>query len=205
MNTYSNPEEMVQAFNRGEVEGFNKIYRSLSHGLFQHILRMVENFEEAEDITSDVFLKLWQKRGHFENIRKINVFLYKVASNACIDYLRKRKTISMHQKEAMEELLRLQQQGDEQPEQSLTSVWPMPHIYASIERLPAKRRQVFKMYFIERLSNSEIAKRLNLSEKTVRNLKLLAKKRLQFFLRGRHTILTGAAFLSYFLLLKKWG
>jgi len=168
--------KLISLFNRGDTGAFNSIYELY----FTVILNFTRNYvfipQEAEDITSETFLKLWKLRENFENQDKILGFLHITAKNACLDYLRHLKIKTGK----VEDIINvLSQDHDAIPDSAEISAALSKRIYMEIENLPPKCRRIFKLSYLGGLQNEQIAERLHISEKTVRNQKALAIARLR--------------------------
>lgn len=163
-------------FNHGDQAAFKYLYDKLSPELIAFTKQIIRSREEAEDVVAETFFKLWRLRKSFETVQKISAFLHVTSKNACLDRIRHVKLELSKREILLENLLRNYEQaqeiGDVQ-EQLLN------RIYTEIETLPGKSREVFKLSYIEDLRNAEIALRLGTNEKTIRNQKASALKRLR--------------------------
>jgi RNA polymerase sigma factor (sigma-70 family) len=155
-----------------------ELYEDFSADLMRYSEKMTGNAEEAKDISSMAFLKLMQQKGPFENRRSIRAFLFTVANNLCIDYLRKSGTAKRNQQTIWR--LYLENSTQDTPVDTGKRTAQIKKYLKEIEALPKGCAQVFKLYYFEELKNREIAKHLGITEKTVRNqlykARLLIKK-----------------------------
>jgi RNA polymerase sigma-70 factor (ECF subfamily) len=78
------------AFCRGDQDAFARISRHHFRELHIHCYRMLGSFDEAEDLVQETFLRAWRKRATYESRATIRAWLYRIATNACIDALRRR-------------------------------------------------------------------------------------------------------------------
>jgi RNA polymerase sigma-70 factor (ECF subfamily) len=175
-------ENIIFLFNEGDKKAFEYIYNRFSTGLLVYTKHFTENREEAEDIVTETFFKLWTLRGKFSSIEKLISFLHITAKNSSIDRLRHRKMQVVKNDKIHQTLLKNYE--DVNAMDSLTEGL-LDRIFLEIEKLPPKSREVVKMFYLEEMKNPDIAKRLGTNEKTVRNQKVNALKRL------RITIFTG--------------
>jgi RNA polymerase sigma-70 factor (ECF subfamily) len=125
----------------------------------------------AEDIVAEVFVILSKKRQDFETLRNIKAFLYVSTRNACLSYLRKAERDSLL-KTGLRRYLDSDHEGFVLNEVIREEV--LQHIQAAVELLPYHCRQVFKMCYLEGLSNTEVAERFRLSVHTVKSHKVRA-------------------------------
>ena len=171
--------DLIVQFNQGDTEAFTAIYNKYFSRLYYFVKRFVPEREDAEDITADVFVKLWGLRANLNSIKNIEAFLYITGRNACLDFLRHIQRRNLRQKDLLHALL--QEAGDDQLTDDVkTQV--LKAIYEEIEKLPRSCRQVFKMAYLDGLSNSQIAETLSINNQSVRNHKLRAVKILRMAL-----------------------
>jgi RNA polymerase sigma-70 factor (ECF subfamily) len=164
-------DDIILAFKRGDRAAFNIIYGQLRKPIITFCKYMVP-IDDAEDITSDVFVRLWKCREQWNSIKDVRAFLYVSARNACLNFLKQQKTRSDKQKEIAGILEREQEMIlQSQIESELISL-----IKAEVDSLPDNCRTVFSMSYFEGYENAEISQRLSISDKTVRNLKSIALK-----------------------------
>jgi RNA polymerase sigma-70 factor (ECF subfamily) len=138
--------------------------------------------EEAEDVTQEVFLKLWSHRRQVLASPTLGAWLVRVARNACIDRARHRKTVSAV----------LQPVGespppspslDPDPERLARSAELRSHLERALARLPEPQRSIAILREIEALPYSEIAEALELPLNTVKAYLHRARRRLRSELR----------------------
>lgn len=176
---------------------FKRHYKPLCYFAWQ----IIGNKAEAEDIAGEVFLKLWRKHNDFENLQNIKAFLYIAARNACFDYLKhiQRKNASH------EELLYLAESSEDVIQAHIIKAEILRNILFEVETLPPVRKQIFKLIYLENMTTSEIARKLNITADTVRVQKarainLLRSQLLKKGLISLNSVLISGLFL--FLLCK---
>ena len=162
--------DLVRQFNRGHQAAFATIYDRYQPAIFYFIKKFIPDSAEAEDITAETFIKLWQRRENFDNERSIASFLHVTARNASIDWLRSEKK-EVHNRQDLLYLLN-QDQYTEFQEDIKGEVLRL--IKIEIDKLPRKIKQVLIMSYVEGKSNEEIAQLLNIRNQSVRNHKARA-------------------------------
>jgi RNA polymerase sigma-70 factor (family 1) len=177
--------DIIRRFNQGSTQAFTAIYNQYYPTLHYFVRRFIHDPEDAEDITADIFIRLWKIRTRFDSVQNIKAFLYITARNACIDFLRHRERMNENQ-EKMSYLLR-QQPDDAFPQDDL---WAevLTYIYQEIEKLPGSCRKVFKMAYLEGLSNNEISQTLHINPQSVYNYKQRALKLLRLALLRKNIL-----------------
>ena len=82
-----NSEEIVQAALAGDESAFANLAKQYRRELHVHCYRMLGSFDDAEDLVQETFLKAWAKRETFEGRSSFRAWLYRIATNGCLDYL----------------------------------------------------------------------------------------------------------------------
>ena len=171
-------DNWLTAFNQGNSSAFRVIFDNYNKLLFSSVIQLVKDKEQAEDIVSESFTKLWQRHDVFQTEEHIKAFLFVTTRNASLNYLRhiQRKTASQS------ELSYLQRDKDDQD--IITDMIEgelLRKIYPMIETLPNKCKTIFKLIYFEDASTDEVAEKLHISPRNVLNQKrraiqLLKKK-----------------------------
>lgn len=175
-------EELFRQISHDRRKGFESLYKQEFVSIFYFVKRFVAEQQAAEDITTETFLKLWERIEDFINMTGVRAFLYRVAKNSSLNYLRDHHCHIAHH----EQLLYLIEKEDEDAlaEQQLTSdIYRF--IYEEIEKLPPQLKTVFTMAYMEGCVNEEIAQRLGINNQSVRNNKARALRLLRTSLLGK--------------------
>lgn len=168
-----NPDVIIE-FQKGDPHAFTYFFQLHYRPLCYFASQLVGNQQDAEDIVKDTYVKLWQKHPDFATPQNIKAFLYITTRNACLNFLRHLQVRESSRKE----LLYLEaEKGQELVVNQMIRAELMQEIYTEIEKLPEKRRMVFKLAYLEGLKNDEIADQMHISIHTVKEHK---GKALQF-------------------------
>ncbi|HCN52831.1 MAG TPA: RNA polymerase sigma-70 factor [Prevotella sp.] len=142
------------------------------------VLSFVKNVDDTEDIAQSVFINLWQKRDLLAEVINPNAYLYRMGRNAIMNFFAKKNnmrplSLGVNQDRSLSAT----------PQDLLEMQDTKLLIDMVVCNMPKQRRQVFIMSRNEGLSNDEIAKRMNLSKKTIENHLNLALKELRKVLK----------------------
>ena len=156
---------VIPFFNEGDESAFLFLYERFQASLFQRAMAILDHQGEAEDVTAECFVKLWNARKSFNSIAAVGGWLKITLRNAALDLLKHRKIV------ADTNLLLMN------TETAVTDEWThddlfaegLQEIYKQIELLPEKSRMVFKLRYLEGLRNEEIAIRLAIHNQSVRD------------------------------------
>lgn len=138
-------------------------------------MRFTGNQVTAEDVVTESFINIWNKRETLFEVFSLKSYLYTIIRNACIQYNRKQKReIICH-----EMLGSIQTAYDRNALENIVYAETMGKIYAAIDRLPNQCKKVFLMHFIDGKKFSEIAQELGISVGTVKTHKVRGINHLQ--------------------------
>ncbi len=167
---------------RGDADALAELYDRYARLVYSLALKTVGDSALAEEITQDVFLRIWQKAGQYQAERaRVNTWLTSIARNRCIDMLRRRQRSgrvmagSIDWSEVAPEAFL----SDENPEQDALYALRRRRIRAAMIHLPDAQRQALLLAFFEGLTHTEIAERLGLPLGTVKTRIRLAMKKLR--------------------------
>ena len=124
---------------------------------------MCHDEDEAENLTQDIFLKLWTKRERLRGIDDLDAYIFTVAHHETLNFIRHSLTLTMT---PIGNAAVSRDSGDD-TERDLEYQELLNMVYAEISHMPEKRRKIFLMSREEGLSNQEIADRLGISRRTV--------------------------------------
>lgn len=177
--------ELVQAARSGDSGAFEQLVRANQTLVYNLAYRMVGNPEDAADLTQEAFLNAWKGLGKFQGQSSFSTWLYRLTSNACVDFLRRQKrreTISLTHED--EEDDRQTQIPDERysPQRELERQEARRALEEGLAALSPEHRQVLLLREQEGLSYQEIARCLELEEGTVKSRIARARMSLRDFL-----------------------
>jgi RNA polymerase sigma factor (sigma-70 family) len=139
---------------------------------------IIQNTQEAEDIAAEVFIKFLTKKSQFDNLPDIKSFLFTATRNACIDLLRKQKTL----RTGLAQSGTITAIDGSAFDNEMLMARLLQTVYAEIENLPGQCKKVFKSFFLEGKNTVTIAHEMGLKQQTVLNQKIKAQKLLRSIL-----------------------
>lgn len=165
----------------GDEAAFRNIFHAYTPSLYASVLQVVKHEETAREIVQEAFLKMWLHREALAEMESPDGWLYRVASNLSISHLRKQATAFKWLANAP-----LESNTTNEALEKITFREAQQVLHEAIEALPPKRKLIFQLSRQEELSHAEIAGRLNMSQSTIKNQVVLAKKFVEDYMR-RHT------------------
>ncbi|MDR0791975.1 MAG: RNA polymerase sigma-70 factor [Chitinophagaceae bacterium] len=160
-------EVLVSLIIAGDEQAFNVLFERYRNRLYGYIVKVTKSKEIAEEATLDVFLKIWNARLALGEINNFDVFIFRVAHNKALDYIRQAAGSRYRQQEIWADLQKLT--ATETADQKILKADTEVTINDAVSRLSKQRREAFRLSREEMLSYDEIAQRMNISRHTVRN------------------------------------
>jgi len=171
---------LINRFKEGDASAFGEIvskYQNKVYNLCRHMLR---NAEDAEDAAQDVFLKAYQALPKFQPDASLYTWLYRIATNTCIDYKKKPIFESLFGDNGEgERLIHDRASEAPSPEKLYQSKQIDQALQESLAKLSPKLRAIIILKEIEELSYEEIADTLDISMGTVKSRIARARAELQ--------------------------
>ncbi|MCB1043365.1 MAG: sigma-70 family RNA polymerase sigma factor [Acidobacteria bacterium] len=166
-------EELIEQIKQGQVEMFELIVARYNKKLVNYIFRMINNYEEAMELCQDVFLKVYTSLEKYNPEYKFTTWVHRIASNATIDFLRKKRIDAFSlESSASDDAPTIGQQiaaDDLSPLRSLETSQLGERIEDAINQLPYIYRQLIILRHLNELSYEEIATAVDLPLGTVKN------------------------------------
>lgn len=158
-----------------DQHAFGKLYMALMPNLLQFAQSIIKNRELAEEIVSDVFIKVWQNRTTLAGIDNFKLYLYKSTKNTSFNYLARhyrKDTLTL------DEMSLNITTATYNPEQLMITSEIVNKINNTIRMLPDRCKLIFKLVKEDGLKYNEIAHLLNISVKTIDNQMAIAVKKI---------------------------
>ncbi|MGA7625477.1 MAG: RNA polymerase sigma factor [Candidatus Acidiferrales bacterium] len=161
----------------GDSEAWGELYGLYAPAIFRFCRRALHTREDAEDATTEIFMKVRQKLGTYDSTRPFTAWLYKVASNHCWDLLRRRR-IRQDLETGDVEALPLEHPDPSQLEK-LQMDHDSKHLRAGLAKLPDRARMALVLRYFSDMSYDEIADTLGVRRAFVGVLLLRARHQLR--------------------------
>jgi RNA polymerase sigma-70 factor (ECF subfamily) len=156
-------KDLARRCRQGDAGAFEELYRAHAGRLYSLILRMSGSTHDAEDLLQEVFLTAYRKLDSFRGESTLGTWLYRLAMNHCLDFLRGRQMRMARATDSLDD------EGAPEPAGSVPRV-PSAITKLDLERaiagLPDGCRAAFVLHDVEGLEHREIARVLGVSEGT---------------------------------------
>jgi RNA polymerase sigma-70 factor (ECF subfamily) len=144
---------------------FEQVFKSHFKQLHAYALTILREDEVAEEITQNVFYKLWNKKDVIDITSSVTAYLYKTVYNDCLNHLKHQKVRKAHSKYVHY----FGEQSANNISSSIQLTELQQRINEALNALPEQCRTIFQMSRFEELTYKEIAEQLGLSVKTIEN------------------------------------
>ena len=164
-------QELLSSVIKGNKKSFEILFGTYYKRLCSYAASFVSQNDLAEDIVTDVFLRMWEKRETINVHHSISSYLFQSVKNSCINFLQREKNRKYTVSENEVALLELKMKypiSDNYPLTDLLGQELEEKIKNEIEKLPKQCRDIFYLSRFEELSHKEIAEKLKISENTVK-------------------------------------
>lgn len=178
-------KKIIEKVLGGDANAFEELVLKYEKTVYNLALRMVGDRDDASDMTQEAFIKAYGSLSSFRGDSKFSVWIYRIATNVCLDFLRSKSrkqqvslTVSDDDEDAQLDI----PDPKADPEHQLIKKISMQSVEEGLKTLPDKQRQILVMRELGGMSYAEIGAALSLEEGTVKSRIFRARKRLCAFL-----------------------
>jgi RNA polymerase sigma-70 factor (ECF subfamily) len=182
--------ETIARARSGDAEAWGELFRQYAPGIFRFCRRALPTREDAEDATTEIFMKVREKLDQYDPSRPFTAWLYKVSANHCWDILRRRR-IRQDLETGEVETLPLEHPDPGQLDQLLEESTSQ-QVRAALDKLPARARMALVLRYYSDMSYDEIAGALGVRRAFVGVVLLRARHQFREILGGRKMEARGA-------------
>ena len=162
-------------------KAFEQVVREYGEQLYWQIRRMVLTHEDADDVMQNVFIKAWSHLDDFHQESRLSTWLYRVAVNESLDFLRKQKNNTMIHADDVESGVANMLVADNYFDGDETEAM----LQEAISQLPDVQRTVFTLKYFEDMKYSEMSRILKTSEGSLKASYHIAVKKISEFFKHR--------------------
>lgn len=154
-----NDEQLAFAAANGDDKSFEVLVARYLHSVYNFVFRYVGEPSQAEDISQETFLRAWKNLKKFDKAKKFKTWIFAIAKNACIDYLRQRKVLPFSTFE--------DEEGNNYIEEGIASEDIPLEIFEkkdlairlnkAINELPPRQQEALSLHYWEKMTFEEIS------------------------------------------------
>ena len=181
-----NDLELIERLKKGDQQAFRLIVDNWKDMVFNTSLGIVQNAEDAEDVTQEVFVQVYESVSQFKGDSRFSTWLYRIAVTKSLDHLRKKKrkkrfAFVQSLFGANEEEVN-HQPDFQHPGVSMENKENAAVLFRAIDKLPDNQKTAFTLHKLEGLSYQEIAEIMETTVSSIESLMHRAKGNLKKFL-----------------------
>lgn len=181
--TINDNQIVINQIIEGNSKAFGVLVDRYKDLVFTLALRMLKRHEEAEEVSQDVFIKVYRSLHKFKGDSKLSTWIYKVAYNSCLDVIKKNKR--KHQEIHIDKFEGYDIGIVDSAFEKLVALDREKAIKHCMEQLPSEDCFILTLYYFEELSLEGIAKTIDLKANNVKVKMHRARKRLAKIMRDR--------------------
>lgn len=170
--------EAYKRFCSGDDNGLEQVIELYKDSLIFFIMQYVRSADIAEELTEDTFVTLAVKKPNFTENARFRTWLYTIARNKALNFLRSaafRKSVPLEQAEAVQKL--------DCPEQQLLRQERYRALYSAIESLPKNQREMIYLVYFEDMSIEQAARVIRKTQRQGNNILFRARQKLRSLLQ----------------------
>ncbi len=168
--------EMIDKIKSGDISLFGKLTKEYQNLVFRIAMGYTHNKSDAEDLTQDIFIKVYQSIHQFNHQSEFTTWLYRIAVNMSINYINRNRKFQLW--DSLEHIFNISH-CDKPPIEDLEISERDEKIKVAIDSLQHSQKTAFILSYYEELSQKQISEVMNKSEGAVEQLLQCAKKNLQ--------------------------
>jgi len=169
--------DLVARCRAGEADAFETLYRQHSARIYSLACRMAGSADDGEDLLQEIFLQAFRKLGSFKGDAALGTWLYRLALNHCLDYVRSRQAKMNKLTETLD--------ADTSIEPTARRDTPIARLdlERALERLPDGCREAFVLHDVEGFDHKEVGNVLGIAEGTSKSQVFKARAKLRGWLK----------------------
>ncbi|MBO9572894.1 MAG: sigma-70 family RNA polymerase sigma factor [Chitinophagaceae bacterium] len=168
MNSFSSDIELIRSLHDGHQAAYNVIYNRFARQLGYFVQSITGDIESAEDVVSESFVKVFNRKTDFATVEELKYFLFRTGSNGALDKVKMNKRYQNHIGQWAQTR---ETWSDDDVQKKYIESEAISLIYKELQQLPPQVKEVIRLSLFESLTLEEIAGKLNIAVKTVKNHK----------------------------------
>ncbi len=153
--SYLKDQELIEKLTREDTRNFafNQLVRKYQERIYWHVRKMVLDHDDTDDVVQEVFIKVWKNLHRFRQDSKLFTWIYRIATNECLNFLKKKKRVSLLSLTDYQDILVSKLDMSVQMDGDAIEI----KLQKALLTLPHKQRLVFNMKYFDDMKYDEIA------------------------------------------------
>jgi len=171
MSTQHSDYELITQYLKGNEKAFEALVKRYTNVMYRFVFSYVKNQQAAEDVTQEVFVKVWRNAKKIDKNKSFKSWLYAVAKNSALDYLKKKQSVPFSRFEVDSKNILAEKLADPArlPDQMAQHAESSVILSRAIAKLSEKYRQVMTLYYYQYFNFREIAEILDEPINTIKS------------------------------------
>ena len=165
--------DVIRRCQDGDNEAMETVYTHYKFSIFNLAYRFAGNRTSAEDLQQEIFIKIFTQINKLRSLEAFNSWLYRIATNTCISFIRKRGRMNEVPTEEIEKV----------PIPNNNKISVKQDLEKAIKTLPSKQKMVFILHDVQGFTHMEIAKIMRLRQGTSKSQLFKARMKLRNYLK----------------------
>ncbi len=166
---------LLALISEGDQQAFSQLYLRYQPKLVRYCARVLrDDLAQAADLVDDAMFDIWRSAGSFAGRSKASTWIYSIARNKVISWLRKTSEVELEDESILEALI----DPSATPHEELAMDDVKQHLLRQMDHLSDEHREVLRLTYFEDLSIKEVADLLGIAENTVKTRMFYARKRM---------------------------
>ncbi len=176
-------EKILEVARGGDLLAFEQLLTLFEKQIFRYVVQMVGNGDDAEDLTQEIFIKLYKNLPKYEAGRGFKTWLFTIATNTVYDYLRHKRSIGAKEMTIIDDPESNFETKDEK--NTYISIEAGVDVNAALAKIKPAYRNVLLLFYKEELSCEEISETLQVPENTVKTQLRRAREALKMAIENK--------------------
>ncbi len=153
--SYLEDQELIEKLAREDTRNFafNQLVRKYQERIYWHVRKMVLDHDDSDDVVQEVFIKVWKNLHSFRQDAQLFTWIYRIATNECLNFLKKKKRVSIMSLTDYQDILVSKLDMSVQMDGDAIEI----KLQKALLTLPDKQRLVFNMKYFDDMKYNEIA------------------------------------------------
>ncbi len=154
-DSYLEDQELIEKLAREDTRNFafNQLVRKYQERIYWHVRKMVLDHDDSDDVVQEVFIKVWKNLHSFRQDAQLFTWIYRIATNECLNFLKKKKRVSIMSLTDYQDILVSKLDMSVQMDGDAIEI----KLQKALLTLPDKQRLVFNMKYFDDMKYDEIA------------------------------------------------
>ena len=179
--------DLFQQTAQGNEAAFSELFRRYDKRIYPFVLKMVKDTGIAEEVTQEIFIKLWKNRERLTDIEVPEAYIFTITGRHTLDHIKRR----LSESRMLQRLSLIQKNTHNDTEEALQLRDSAALIQKAVNNLPPQQKNVYQLSRQQGLKYDEIALQLNISQNTVRNHLVKALQTIREYMQEHNALPVG--------------